>query len=183
MTDLPKPPFWRPGVPKPPFRRPGVPEQERPPAGSVKRCVKPATVLGSERGQITLFGLGIVVMLLAIGGFALDLWRVLDERRSLAELADAAAAAGANGIDHQHYRDHGVVELDPVVAEAFARDNLAGQVAPAALIEPPLIVATDGTVTVTVQGRVELTLLGVFTSGGGIDLEVVAVAGPRRGGN
>ncbi len=129
-----------------------------------------------------MFGVGVVVMMLAVGGFGLDLWRVLDARRALAERADAAAAAGANGIDRQRYRDLGVVRLDPTLAEFLARDNLLRQDLPPVVLESPLLLATDEAVTVRIRGRVELSLLAVFMSGEGVDLEVVAVAGPRLGG-
>lgn len=83
---------------------------------------------------MTLFGLGLSVMLLFVGGFSLDLWRAHSERRSLAELADAAAAAGANGIDTSVYRDSGELVLDPLLAEALAWESIVGQADQRALV-------------------------------------------------
>ena len=69
-----------------------------------------------QRGQVTLLGLGLVVVVVFVGGMALDLARAFSERRALAEMADAAAAAGANGIDVVSYRQSGELSLDPALA-------------------------------------------------------------------
>ena len=49
-----------------------------------------------ESGTITLWMLGLCLMLFLLGGISLDLWRAFSERRSLAASADAAAVAGAS---------------------------------------------------------------------------------------
>ena len=51
-----------------------------------------------EHGMITLWILGLVLVLFAVGGISLDLWRVFGDRRELVSMADAAAAAGAFAI-------------------------------------------------------------------------------------
>src|ERR1700716_167274 len=43
-----------------------------------------------ESGTITLWMLGLCLMLFLLGGISLDLWRAFSERRSLAATADAA---------------------------------------------------------------------------------------------
>lgn len=131
-----------------------------------------------ERGSVTLFGVGLVALLLFVGGFSLDLWRVYSERRALAEIADAAAAAGANGLDADAYRDGSDVRLDPARAETLAWQNLAGQADDASLSGAPSVAATPGGITVILSGEVELTLLGAFGDDGPFVFTVVAESGP-----
>src|SRR5262245_66427365 len=86
-----------------------------------------------ERGTVTLWLLGVCLLLFALGGISLDLWRGFSTRRSLANTADAAALAGASAVDEDAYRQRGVVELDPARAEARAREHVARQLDRAAL--------------------------------------------------
>ena len=58
------------------------------------------------------------LLLFALGGISLDLWRGFSARRSLATAADAAALAGASAVDEEAYRRSGVVQLDPALAES-----------------------------------------------------------------
>jgi Flp pilus assembly protein TadG len=66
---------------------------------------RPAVDGDDERGWMTLWFLGLCVMLLFVGGLSLDLWHAFSERRSLAAAADAGARAGASMIDEQACRD------------------------------------------------------------------------------
>ena len=63
----------------------------------------------AESGTVTLWLLGLCLMLFALGGISLDLWRAFSERRALAATADAAALAGASAIDEARYRASGTV--------------------------------------------------------------------------
>lgn len=137
----------------------------------------------SERGTMTLFGIGLSVMLLFVGGFSLDLWRAHSERRALAEMADAAAAAGANGIDTAVYRSSGELVLDPGLAEALAWESLNGQTDRRALVGAPVVGASADVVVVTIEGEVEMTLLRVLSGGEPLTIEVTAEAVPARGLN
>lgn len=136
---------------------------------------------GGERGTVTLFGIGLATMLLFVGGFSLDLWRAHSERRALAELADAAAAAGANGIDTSVYRTTGELVLDPGLAEQIAWESIGSQVDQRALSALPQVIATPEVVVVQVEGEVEMTLLRVFSGGAPFTIQVVAEASPVRG--
>ena len=80
-----------------------------------------------ESGTITLWLLGLCLMLFLLGGISLDLWRAFSERRSLAATADAAAVAGASALDEAAYRNSGAVRLVPVDAQRRARASLADQ--------------------------------------------------------
>ena len=66
-----------------------------------------------DRGSVVLFLLGLGVALLLLGGIALDLWRLVGERRELHLLADAAALAATSGIDIGAFRQSGVLQLEP----------------------------------------------------------------------
>lgn len=134
-----------------------------------------------ERGSITFFGMGMVIILLFVGGLSIDLWRVFGERRALAELADAAAAAGANGVDVGLYRDSGVVVLLPELAENLAWQSIEAQADKGSLSQAPSVLASADSVVVEVYGEVELTLLKIFTPGEPLQIAVTAESGPYRG--
>lgn len=134
-----------------------------------------------ERGTMTLFGVGLSVMLLFVGGFSLDLWRAHSERRALAEMADAAAAAGANGIDTAVYRTTGELVLDPQLAEALAWESLGGQEDAAAVVGVPRVAASAEVVVVEIEGEVEMTLLRALSGGEPFTIVVTAEAVPVRG--
>ena len=134
-----------------------------------------------QRGSMTFFGVGMVMVLLFVGGISTDLWRAFGERRALAEMADAAASAGSNGVDMETYRQTGVVLLDPALAEQLAWDSLVNQVDRDSLSGTPVVVATADGVTVEVHGQVELVLLQIFAPGEPLEITVAAQAAPARG--
>ena len=131
-----------------------------------------------ESGTITMWMLGLCVMLLLLGGISLDLWRAFSERRSLAATADAAAVAGASALDEAAYRSGGVVRLDPADAQRRAQASLAGQLDRGALRDAR-VVASEGEVTVTVGGSVDFSLLQIVAPGDEFDITVRATARPQ----
>jgi Flp pilus assembly protein TadG len=136
---------------------------------------------GDESGTVTLWLLGVCLLLFALGGISVDLWRGFSTRRSLSNTADAAALAGASGIDEDRYRAEGVVQLDPVVAEARARAHVSRQLDAGALRAVDVHADTDA-VTVVVRGELGFTLLGVLDPEGDLPVRVTATATPRRTG-
>src|SRR5262245_39917058 len=112
----------------------------------------------TQRGTITLWLLGLCLMLLPLGGLGLDLGRAFSTRRSLSAAADAAALAGAGAIDVAAYRADGTVRLDPTRAESRARRSVTAQLDRDAVRAVRVDVDGD-TVTVEVSGDVDLTLL------------------------
>jgi hypothetical protein len=134
-----------------------------------------------QDGTVTLWLLGVCLMLFALGGVSLDLWRGFSTRRSLAAAADAAALAGASAVDEDAYRSDGVVRLDPGLAEDRAREHLARQLDRAALRSSDVHVVDD-TVTVVVRGELAFTLLGVVGPGRDLAVRVEASATPMRSG-
>lgn len=81
----------------------------------------------TERGSVTIWLLGLCVCLLFLGGLAVDLWRVMNVRRDLAGLADAAAIHGATALDEAAFRATGAVRLDPAAAQGRAQAYLAAR--------------------------------------------------------
>lgn len=133
-----------------------------------------------ERGATTPLLLGLVLVLLALGGLSLDLWRAYAQRQEVAALADSAAAAGATRLDEAALRG-GTLALDPAAAQAAALAAAAAHpsAGTAAAINAS---ATAAQVEVTVAGRFELTLLRLLGDADGIDFAITAAAGPRRSG-
>lgn len=113
----------------------------------------------SDRGSITVWMLGLSVLILLFGGLALDYWRALALQRQLSAVADSAAIAAASGIDEETYRANGDVLLDPDRARSLAQEAVAWQ--------DLVVIASDvevgaATVTVTLTSALDLGLLGVF---------------------
>jgi len=132
----------------------------------------------SERGTITLWLLGLCVMLLPLGGLGLDLGRAFSARRALGGAADAAALAGAGALDVEAYRADGTVRLDAASAEARARRSVADQVDDDAIRSVRVEVA-EQSVTVEVEGRVDLTLLRLVRGAEPFTVRVSATARPH----
>lgn len=112
----------------------------------------------SDRGSITIWMLGLSVLILTFGGLALDYWRALALQRELAAVADSAAVAAASGIDETVYRTTGELVLEPGRSADLARNAIAWQ----GVDVVSSIFFEDDSVTVTLIGEVELGLLGVF---------------------
>ena len=121
----------------------------------------------SERGSITLWVLGLTVMVLFLGGISLDLWRAFEVRQDLAAMADSAANAGASRIDADVYRATGVLMLDERAARDAVDASLDTQ-QDAGKITTRQAPDIDGAViSVTLEGEVDFTLLNVFLLGRG----------------
>ena len=115
----------------------------------------------ADRGSITIWMLGLSVLLLLFGGLSIDFWRALALQRELAAVADSAAIAAASGIDEEHYRSTGEVILDPDRARTLGVASMSAQDIDPVVFE----VATDAdglAVNVVVVDEVELGLLGLF---------------------
>ncbi len=138
-------------------------------------------VLRDERGSVTLWMLGLGLMLLTLGGLSLDLWRLAGERRELATMADAAAVAAANGVDVGHFRETGQVRLDPRRASDLALDSLARQPVGSDLDLDAdwFSVESDGiSVVITLRRTVDLTLLRL-AGGSAVDIGASGRAAAR----
>ncbi len=129
--------------------------------GGHARAAKQSKV--RERGSITVWLLGLAVLVLFVGGLSLDLWRAFSARQLMANAADAAAIAGATGIDTARFRDTGQLALDPPVAMQRAGDSLAHQGGLPLTTQPGVEVTPDPPqVVVVLTGQVRFTLLRVL---------------------
>ena len=138
----------------------------------------PPPDISAERGTITLWILGLCVLLLPLGGLGLDLGRAFSARRSLGATADAAALAGAGALDIAAYRADGSVRLDPTRAEARARRSVADQLDADAVRAVRVHVEAD-TITVEVEGDVDLTLLRLLRGAEPFTVTASATARPH----
>lgn len=104
--------------------------------------------------------LGLALVVLALGGLSLDLWRVFVERRELAGIVDSAAIAGASAIDESAFRSRGEVRVDPEKAVRAACTYLRAHSDPPASCAA--IRASRLGIEVTATRHVELTLLNLL---------------------
>jgi uncharacterized membrane protein len=112
-----------------------------------------------DHGSVTIWVLGLSMLLLVFGGLALDYWRALAMQRELAAVADSAAVAAASGIDEEFYRETGDVVLEPMRSRGLAEAAVDWQGVEVLAIDVAVAAAS---VTVTLTGEVELGLLGVL---------------------
>jgi Flp pilus assembly protein TadG len=131
----------------------------------------------SERGTVTLWLLGLALMLLPLGGLGVDLGRSFSSRRALSAAADAAALAGSGAIDMDVYRANGAVVIDPLAATQRARRSIVDQLDSDDLRR--FAVRSDATsVTVEVEGVVDLTLLRLVRGAEPFTVRVSSTARP-----
>jgi hypothetical protein len=127
--------------------------------------------------MITLWVLGLSVAVLFLGGIGLDFWRAIAVRRQVSVMADAAATAGANGLDEAVLRG-GRLQLD----EPRVRELVASELAEypeARKLRVTKVTVTGQRVVVTLSEDVHFSLLGIFMGGGRFTVEAHAIAEPR----
>lgn len=113
----------------------------------------------SDRGSVTIWVLGLSILLLVFGGLSLDYWRALALQRELAAVADSAAIAAASGIDEEVYRATGDVVLNSDRARNLANSAVAWQ---GIDVEFTQVEVELTRVSVTLTAVLQLGLLGVF---------------------
>lgn len=131
----------------------------------------------SERGSVTLWMVGLVMVVLAVGGVALDLWRGLAAYRQLTSIVDAAAVAAGSGIDEETWRFEGRLELDPARVEERVRGSVAAQDHGLDLVVTVSTAGDGSTAEVRGSTTVGLTLLAILVDGD-LDLSATASAVP-----
>ena len=133
----------------------------------------------NERGTVTLWMVGLALCLLVLGGLAVDLARAVAARQALASAADAAALAGAGGLDVDRYRRDGTLTLAPALVAARAERAFALETNRPA--DAAVAVSTDGdAVRVLATATVGLTLLRLVRGAVPFSVRVTAVARPHR---
>jgi hypothetical protein len=131
-----------------------------------------------EEGFITLWVLGLAVAVLFLGGLGLDLWRAVAVRREISAMADAAATAGANGLNESALRG-GRLELDEVRVRGLVVSEL-GEYPAAARLDGATVTMSGTQVTVVLRERVDFSLLGIFMPGDRFVVQAGATAEPRE---
>lgn len=131
-----------------------------------------------EHGMITLWVLGLAVAVLFLGGIGLDFWRAIAVRREVSVMADAAATAGANGLDEGALRD-GRLVLDDARARQLVADELR-QYPEARKLAGERVLVTPGRVVVILREQVHFSLLGIFMGNGHFVVQATAAAEPRE---
>ena len=131
-----------------------------------------------DRGSVTVWTLGMVLVVLFLGALSFDLWSGFGTRRDYAGAADQAAQAGANALDTSLFRSTGERKLDPERAEQLAAENLATH--GLANVTAVAIEATADEVVVEVTGDVDVGLLRIFGGGDPLVVHVRAVGQPRE---
>jgi hypothetical protein len=134
--------------------------------------------VAGERGAVTLWGIGIVLVLFGVAGLALDTWRVFAERQALAGLADSASIAAATAIDVDLFRATGVVALDQDQALHRALAYVAAQAPDLDDDIVPVVTFPGNGVEVSLERDVELTIVGVFLDDDAVHMSVAAYATP-----
>jgi hypothetical protein len=134
-----------------------------------------------QRGSVTIWGIGLTLIIAAFAGVVIDTWRVFAERQDLSGMADSAAIAAATAIDIAYLNETGEVRLDPAAAEERAAVYLVGQDGWSDEIVPDIEVATDfSSITVVLVKDVDFTLLGPLLPGEDpLRITVTALASPN----
>ena len=86
-----------------------------------------------DRGSAMLLGIGLVAVCLLALALCIDGSVALVQRQALLSTADAAAIAGAQGIDLDEYYAHGATaatRLNPPAVVRLARQHLIGSTTP-----------------------------------------------------
>lgn len=129
-----------------------------------------------DGGFLTIWILGLCLLVLTIGGVSLDLWRVFSERQALAGLVDAAAVSGAAGVDSASARV-GTVRLDAAEATRRAQASIDAQQDRGSLVSSSIVVSQGGSqITVEADGQVRLILLGLLVGDRPIGFHVQSTA-------
>jgi Flp pilus assembly protein TadG len=118
------------------------------------------TQRGRDSGMITVWTMGMMLVVLFVGWLSIGLWSAFSERRELAAGADQAAQAGATALDVDTFRQTGVRQLDPALAEQRALATLAAQNLGA--VSNVTIQATPERIVVVVESDVALGLLSII---------------------
>jgi Putative Flp pilus-assembly TadE/G-like len=131
-----------------------------------------------EAGMITLWILGLVIAVMFLGGLGLDLWRAVAVRREVSTMADAAATAGANGLDENALRGD-ALQLDDGRVRQLVTAELA-EYPNARRLDADIVTIAGARVSVSLRETVHFSLLGIFMGGGRFVVQATATAEPRE---
>ncbi len=132
----------------------------------------------AEHGMITLWVLGLTIAVIFLGGLGVDLWRAIAVRREVSLMADAAATAGANGLDETALRGD-ELRLDDARVRQLVGEELA-QYPDAERLDAEQVTVAGTQVHVTLRERVRFSLLGIFMGRGQLTVQASAIAEPQE---
>lgn len=134
-----------------------------------------------QRGSVTIWGIGLTLVIAAFAGIVVDTWRVFAERQDLAGMADSAVIAGATAVDIDHLNETGEVVLDEDGAEDRALEYLARQDGWSDEIDYLVEVAADrADITIVLEKDLDFSLLGPLLPGEApLHITVTAFASPN----
>ncbi len=132
-----------------------------------------------ERGSMTIWAMGMSLLLFAVGFLALDLWSGFSARQEAAAIADSASIAGATALDEAAWRT-GILALNPEAAEERA---LSAALAHPAWNDTMVVsaAATTGGVTVSVSRTIPFRFISGFVPGRVATISVSGYAEPGEG--
>jgi Flp pilus assembly protein TadG len=114
---------------------------------------------GDEAGSVSIFVIGMVVVLLALTGLVVDGGRAIDARATVTDDAEQAARAGANEIDEGTLRASGEVVIDEDAARRAIASFVGARSYPAGSTR---IAFDDREVQVTIENDVDTALLALI---------------------
>lgn len=137
----------------------------------------PATGPESERGSVSIFVIGLVVVLMAVAGLVVDGGRAVNARERITDDAEQSARAGANQVSDAGLRSGASVVLDHDLAAGAAADYLVAR----GYARGRIVASADATsISVSVTDTVPTALLSlVFIQS--FEIEGTAVAHPAVG--
>jgi Flp pilus assembly protein TadG len=114
---------------------------------------------GDEAGSVSIFVIGMVVVLLALTGLVVDGGRAINARATVTDDAEQAARAGANEIDEGTLRASGEVVIDEGAARSAIASFVGARNYPAGSTR---IAFDDREVQVTIENDVDTALLALI---------------------
>lgn len=133
-----------------------------------------------DRGSMTVWAMGLSLLLFAVGFLALDLWSGFAARQEAAAIADSAAIAGATAIDEPAWRA-GNLALDVTLAEARALSSAVNHPAWDASMAVSSAASPEG-VTVSVSRNIPFRFISGLVPDQVAEITVSAYAEPGVGG-
>ena len=138
------------------------------------------TLRPTDRGSVTVWIMGLTVMIGMLGFLVLAIYVPFSERRGLAGAADQAAQAGATALDEDLFRSTGVLQLDPVLARERALQSIENQNLDIDVANSS-VDATADEVTVVLEAQVNDSFISIFDQGDGpLIIRVTATGTPRE---
>lgn len=150
-----------------------------PSTGRAVRSPRNRGIGGGQVGSVTIWGIGLTLVIAGFAGLVIDTWRVFAERQDLAGMADSATIAAATAIDIPHLNETGEVILELDDAELRALEYLEHQDGWSGDIAYTIAAAPNG-ITVVLEKNVDFSLLGPLLPGEEpLHITVTSLASPN----